>query len=305
MYKEYQPDHIYHNNIAAVSCSDFYFVINYAELMNQAIPEFLHKHDLYEIYYVTEGSMQCWCAGKIHELSKGDVIFLGKNQDHHMIYNPVNKGEYFVLIYDIEPKNAGGSKNSCGSHEMSMEFNDINRILKRIDEKEYIISTEKLIAENLLSEIYEEQTRRQIGWNSLSGALYYHLFLRAIRLISPEPSSIQTPSGYMNVALTATKYIHANYSEEINLDEIAALLNVTSRHINRLFQDMFGTPFARTANILRMHYSKQYLCNTERSIEWIADRVRLPSAKALTKLFKDQEGISPVEYRFLHGKKKG
>ena len=67
---------------------------------------------------------------------------------------------------------------------------------------------------------------------------------------------------------------------------------------------MFGTSFARTVNIIRMHNSKQHLCNTEKSIEWIANRVRLPSAKALTKLFKDQEGISPVEYRLMYRKRK-
>ena len=117
MYKNYQPNHLYQNNITAVSCSDFYFVINYAELMNQTIPEFLHRHDLYEIYYVTEGSMQCWCVGEIRELNKGDVLFLGKNLDHHMIYNPVNKGEYFVLIFDVEPKNVNGGKNGCSSFD--------------------------------------------------------------------------------------------------------------------------------------------------------------------------------------------
>ena len=133
---------------------------------------------------------------------------------------------------------------------ISMENHEISRILRRIDEEQYIISPEKLYVEELLSEIYKEQTRKQIGWNSLSGTLYYYFFLKAIRLLSPERSSIQTPSGYMNVALTATKYIHANYPDEIHLEEIATLLNVTSRHINRLFQDMFGTPFARTINII-------------------------------------------------------
>ncbi|MDF3003345.1 MAG: hypothetical protein K0Q48_3464 [Bacillota bacterium] len=302
MYKKYQPNHLYQNNITMVSCPDFYFAVHYAEQMNQTIPEFLHRHDLYEIYYVTDGSMQCWCAGESLLLSKGDLLFLGKNLDHHMIYNPSNHGEYFVLIFDIEPRTQNGLKSACASSDTSMEYCELEGILKRIDKEKFILASKKLLAEELIAALYEEQTSRQVGWNSVTGTLYYQFFIRALRLLSSRPSGIQTPSGYMNVALTATKYIHANYSEEISLEEIAALLNVTPRHINRLFQDMFGTSFARTVNIIRMHYAKQNLVSTDQSIELIADQVGLPSSKALTKLFKVQEGITPVEYRFQHRK---
>lgn len=302
MYKKYQPNHLYQNNIIVVSRPDFYFAIHYAEQMNQTIPEFLHRHDLYEIYYVTDGSMQCWCAGETHNLGKGDLLFLGKNLDHHMIYNPSNHGEYFVLIFDIEPRTQNGLKSVCTSSETSMEYLELEGMLKRINEEKFILPRKKLFAEALIAALYEEQTSRQVGWNSVMGTLYYQFFIKALRLLSPKPSDIQNPSGYMNVALTATKYIHANYSEEISLEEIASLLNVTPRHINRLFQEMFGTSFARTVNIIRMHYAKQNLIGTDKSIELIADQVGLPSSKALTKLFKDQEGITPVEYRFQHKK---
>ncbi|WP_419823661.1 helix-turn-helix domain-containing protein [Anoxybacterium hadale] len=302
MYKKYQPNHLYQNNITMVSCPDFNFAVHYAEQMNQTIPEFLHRHDLYEIYYVTDGSMQCWCAGESLHLYKGDLLFLGKNLDHHMIYNPSNQGEYFVLIFDVEPRTQGGLKTTYATSDTSMEYCELEGVLKRIDKEKYVLSPKKLFADSLITSLYEEQTNRQMGWNSVTGTLYYQFFVKALRLLAPEPSRIQNLSGYMNVALTATKYIHANYSDEITLEEIASLLNVTPRHINRLFQDMFGTPFARTVNIIRMHYSKQYLVSTDKSIELIADQVGLPSSKALTKLFKDQEGITPVEYRFQHRK---
>jgi AraC-like DNA-binding protein len=302
LYKKYQPNHLYQNNITVVSCPDFYFAVHYAEQMNQTIPEFLHRHDLYEIYYVTDGSMQCWCAGETRKLEKGDLLFLGKNLDHHMIYNPSNHGEYFVLIFAIEPRAQSGLKSACATSDASMEYSELEGMLKRIDEEKFILSPKKLFAETLIASLYEEQRNRQVGWNSVMGTLYYQFFIGAMRLLTEEPSNIHTPSGYMNVALTATKYIHANYSDEITLEEIASLLNVTPRHINRLFQDMFGTPFARTVNIIRMHYAKQYLVATDKSIELIADQVGLPSSKALTKLFKDQEGITPVEYRIQNRK---
>lgn len=302
MYREYKPNHLYQNNITAVSCPDFYFVIQYAELMNQAIPEFLHKHDLYEIFYVTEGAMEFYCVDQIHELKKGDVLFLGKNLDHYMIYNPTNKAEYLVVIFDIEAKNISSIKSVCTSSDTLMECQEITNILRRIDEEKYIIAPRKLYVKELIDQIYKEQTEKKIGWNSAMGTLYYRFFINAIRLLSPQESDIQTPFGYMNVALTATKYIHANYAEDINLENIAAVLNVTPRHINRLFQDMFGVSFARTVNIIRMHYAKGYLINTDKSIEWIANSVGLSSAKALTKLFKEQEGITPSEYRLMNMK---
>ena len=104
--------------------------------------------------------------------------------------------------------------------------------------------------------------------------------------------------------MTASKYIHANYAEDLSIDMVAQALNVTPRHVNRLFQELFGTSFARTVNLIRMEYAKPYLVSTNESIERIAARVGLPSGKVLTKLFNEQEGISPAKYRSLHQKKK-
>ena len=55
-----------------------------------------------------------------------------------------------------------------------------------------------------------------------------------------------------------------------------------------------------TVSVIRMEYAKQHLLSGNESIERIAARVGLPSGKVLTKLFHEQEGMSPAKYRALH-----
>ena len=78
---------------------------------------------------------------------------------------------------------------------------------------------------------------------------------------------------------------------------VAQQLNVTPRHVNRLFQEMFGRSFAHTVSVIRMEYAKKYLRTTNDSLERIAMHVGLPSGKVLIRLFHEQEGMSPGDYR--------
>ena len=198
------------------------------------------------------------------------------------------------IIFDIVVKNGPAPL------EAELEYGEIMEAMAHIDKEKYRRGHCHQSQRPLLHRIHHEPLNHQLGWLCQTSALYCELFFNLLREVAPASSQIRTPLGYKNIALTATKYIHANYTEDLNIDMVAKALNVTPRHINRLFQELFGSSFARTVSIIRMEYAKQHLISSNESIERIAARVGLPSGKVLSKLFHEQEGMSHAKYRSLH-----
>lgn len=294
MLKEYKPNPMYHNYVIANPFLCFDFVSHYTELMNQSIPVFSHRHDLYEIFYGVEGTFQFECDGRVETLGPQEFVILGKNCLHRILYTPDQPATYFTIIFDIVVK------NTPAPLEAELEYGEIIEAMAHIDKEKYRRGYSRQSQRPLLEQIHQEPLRHQLGWLCQTSALYCQFFFNLLREVADASSQIKTPLGYKNIALTATKYIHANYADDINIDIMAQVLNVTPRHINRLFQELFGSSFARTVNIIRMEYAKQHLLSSNESIERIAARVGLPSGKVLTKLFNEQEGMSPAKYRALH-----
>ena len=298
MLKEYQPKPMYHNYVVTVPTFCFDLVIHYTELMNESIVVFPHHHNLHEIFYGVEGTFEFECNGKVEIITPQQFVFLGKDCLHRIRYTPDQHAVYFTMIFDIVPRS-----NFPASSELEQEFAEISEILSRINREQYRRGRCSQSQLPLLEQLHHEPGSRQLGYLTYSSALYCQFFFNLLREVAHTTSRVTSRLGYKNVALTASKYIHANYTEELTIDMVAKALNVTPRHVNRLFQELFGTPFAHTVNLIRMEYAKPYLTSTNESVERIAARVGLSSGKVLTKLFKEQEGMSPAQYRALHRQK--
>ena len=59
----------------------------------------LHYHALSEIYVVTDGTGVLNKSGKLEEINKGDVVYIGKNEKHAL----KNEGKETLKFYWIFP----------------------------------------------------------------------------------------------------------------------------------------------------------------------------------------------------------
>ncbi|MDR3766315.1 MAG: AraC family transcriptional regulator [Butyricicoccus sp.] len=257
---------------------------------------FQHTHNLYEIFHGLNGSVVCHCEDQAVTLGPDDAILIGKGNSHYIEFEPQKSATYLAFIFDIVPKTEPASVTA------EMEFGNIIEALAHIDKQRYAYGHCSRSQSFLLEDIEQELHQHQIGWSGLVGLLFYRLFMNVLREFAPNKSGVDVPAGYKNIALLASKYIHANYAEKLTIDMVADALHVTPRHVNRLFNELFGTSFAYTVNVIRTEYARPYLLTTDESIERIASRVGLPSGKVLTKLFKERYGMTPSEYRAMNKK---
>lgn len=100
---------------------------------------------------------------------------------------------------------------------------------------------------------------------------------------------------------TADKYIKANYlKEDISIEYLAELCNITPSYFTRIFKNVFGTSPKKYIINLKMQAACEYLYFTATPIKEIAEILGYSEVAYFTTSFKKYYGISPLEYRKNH-----
>lgn len=92
-------------------------------------------------------------------------------------------------------------------------------------------------------------------------------------------------------------YIQQNYSQKIELEEIAAAANISKRECLRCFRNSLDTtPFTYLLDY-RIHAAARLLRETEESVTEIAYETGFSTVSYFSKIFKNTMGCTPLEYR--------
>ena len=100
-------------------------------------------------------------------------------------------------------------------------------------------------------------------------------------------------------------YIHEHYREDIPLEQLAKILNVSTEHFCRLFKTAHGIRPIEFLQKTRMQNAKKLLIqNNDMSIHDISNYVGFRTTSYFIKQFKEYENITPSKYRQLYSSKK-
>ena len=92
-------------------------------------------------------------------------------------------------------------------------------------------------------------------------------------------------------------YIHSHYAENIDLNSVAKMVNISPSHLSVLFKKEIGQNFSSYLIEYRMQIAKRLLANSDICIYEIAEQTGYSNASYFGKAFKKQFGISPEEFR--------
>lgn len=101
---------------------------------------------------------------------------------------------------------------------------------------------------------------------------------------------------------TLKRYIHENYSEKINLEQLARQVHLSPYHMSRVFKKETGIAPIQYVMSYRVEVSKQYLLTSADTMESIAERVGYESETHFQHIFRRLTGSTPGQYRALHSK---
>jgi two-component system response regulator YesN len=98
----------------------------------------------------------------------------------------------------------------------------------------------------------------------------------------------------------AKQYIDANFFSEISLMKVAEELHVSHSYLSRQFMKETGENFVDFVTRKRMIHAKKLLRETTMKVYEISTEVGYKNQHYFTRLFKENVGITPLEYR-KHG----
>ena len=136
----------------------------------------------------------------------------------------------------------------------------------------------------------------------------------AVKAFSPESdASVERASAYLKLALIELyedereysplckkilAYVSDHLSEQgLTNADIASHFNYHPYYINRIIKSEVGTPLRSYIIDQRLDAAREGLLSSEDSVSLVAERAGFSSPSYFVKMFREREGITPLEYR--------
>lgn len=93
------------------------------------------------------------------------------------------------------------------------------------------------------------------------------------------------------------EHLHYHFKEDIRIDVLAEICNISEVYFRRLFKKHFGYSPNEYKNLLRLELACSYLKYSVSSVSEISETLGYVDTAYFIKAFKKQYGITPLNYR--------
>lgn len=137
------------------------------------------------------------------------------------------------------------------------------------------------------------QIETAVTWSEMERA-----FRDIIRILSDSRIVREDISNY--VIKKVINYIREHYQESITQEEISREMDITPEYLSTLFNREMGINFSTFLKKFRISHAKRLLKGTDMKIYEIASSVGYSDPKYFQRVFKDETGVSPGDYRQMN-----
>ena len=264
-------------------------------------PLLLHQHDFYEINLIIEGRGTHYFNSQTINTRTGDLFIIPPHSKHgytnendlkifHALLSPsffkfyptLEKLNGFKALFDIEPSFRSNMQHNflhLSRPQREEAHNDIHNCLHYSYYTMYDYNIQSSIIFQMLCKYCKYYTTFAIPQNN--------------------PRSEKT---YTTMIIFAMEYIQKHFAENITIEKIANELFVSKTTLQRYFKKVAHTSPINYLAQQRLNASKDMLISTNKAISFIATACGFFDASHFVRVFKQNEGISPTDYRKKYSK---
>lgn len=118
-------------------------------------------------------------------------------------------------------------------------------------------------------------------------------------LIHLQKEAFHIPTAKENVASEVIQYLEHHFMKKLQMEELAEKLHYHPDYMTRCMQTVYGLTPNQYINRLKVEKAKTMLASTNDKIAAIAEQVGIDDPTYFSKLFRQNEGMTPIEYRHL------
>lgn len=268
-----------------------YDVVNYdknipATIMRLELTSDTHKTELQwhrepELVYVTDGRSECSCNGEITVVEQGEFI-LFNSEDVHLV-RPV-AGSYCKLL--------------C----INFSFEYIRQFCKAADTLFFDTNDKPQIKPQLIGVLEDiAGVDENDDYSSLLEISYinklYYLLLKNCICYRRNSGSLSMPKRDFSYAKTAIAYINENFRNEISLDEISSVVNLSPSYFSKYFKNVTQVSFSEYLANLRLESAIRDMLNHNATVSTAALENGFANVKSFITQCKKVYQCTPAQYK--------
>lgn len=256
-------------------------------LMKGGEPFMNHCHGEWEIIKIREGSLRVTEEGESHLLKAGDIWMAPPFASHSIEGGSEDSARLVVLM---EPRLMGiAEMDQC-------QWLDIQGLLEHSDLKSrsWPVSA-KASLDAIVEEIYHELSQKEYGWQLAVKALADQMLLYILRDVPRCEEKSRNPQAQRLREIL--EYISRNYCGPITLRDCARVAGFNPTYFSRYFKGCMGMTFQQYVKRLRIDRAKWLLQADDGFITEICFQCGYRDIKTFNKLFKQETGLSPTQFR--------
>lgn len=258
--------------------------------INDSRPSEKHNHSSYEIHFIVKGEGVLCVDNTEIELCPGSFFIIGPGVYHSIRQNAQNPMLRYHMKFEYS------AVKNPDSFFPAIENANIQEILSNI-RCVYLSDTSNNIT--LIQEIHRELELKAIGCYSKIQCLFIQIIINLLRCISlGSDRKYSLPQKVKDDQRSSIiESFFDNYQSDLTIEQLASLLNLSSKQTNRILKRLYDTSFKQKLLDIRIEVAKDLLKNSRDSIEFISERVGYSLEKNFRMVFKRKTGLTPLRFR--------
>lgn len=269
------------NRPVQLKSSDFFRSDLYFEMYKQRLksPISLHWHEFYELTLVIAGEGTNKLNGTEYPLRRGS-LFLLTPADFHEI-TPESELELYNVIF---------TEKWMPDHLYRYVFD--HPMLPQIQ----LTSLLKMMQADF-EQMYHEYTQKLEGHEWMLAAALQRLLVQVVRSSKINDLQAMKPTAGTSQLQQALIYIEHHFRAPLTLKQVARQAHLSSNYFSHCFHREVGMTFQRFLQQKRLQFARSLLLASELSITEICFRSGFNTLQHFEKVFRQQYGAAPREYR--------
>ncbi len=250
----------------------------------------IHTHFAYEVFFVTDGSLELVSDRAIATYERKIVIIPPKTKH---FTTPSSRGS-FGLLFSVE-----NSKSSA----LSSEFQNA-----LISQCENSVAFELPLSDDIAFYIRKisEKLEKNRGVSQKEAELLISLiFHEIVQMIVPNIENALVEKNNSSHINAIESYINFKFNQKVTLSDVAEHVFLSTRQVSRIIQKEYGCTLAELVVEKKLASAEILIKNTDMKISDIAHQTNLGSENYFYSLFKKRYGMSPLKFRKEYRKNNG
>ncbi len=262
-------------------------------LFNKDKDFFWHRHEFYEVMYVTHGVVEERLYDKVLQINEQEVLIMNPNVEHTEQF----AGNATLVYLWIPKEDIAKILDESILTESTKDFFEIQD--GKVQKMEYLHYTPLQPKEisNLIDQLFEERSFYRPGSKYIIYGLISRLLSQLDNNINFRKIAVSREvSNSFSLFLKIEKYLEKN-RWNIEKDILAKKFYYSEQHLNKVMKMYTGKSISKYCIDHKIAMAEQLLKKTDMSINDIIQYLGYENKTYFYRIFRQKNGMTPQKYR--------